>query len=369
MNDLLTGASNISLGLVEQRLGEAGMAYTKLPLSQDSIILVMKHGGRILGPFTGSTSSSILWMPSWWSSRETWRNAVSEQFWNYGGERLWIAPEIQYCIEDRLNLNGSYNLPSEMDPGNYHLTESKDSFVQLEANMELKALHHTPPTQRISVKRTISPIANPLHALQSRAGLMPGVQFSGYRHSVHMHINSPNSCLSETWSIMQVRQGGLSIVPTYGNPQIGWYYRPKEAHCIDEKQSPMIIRHSANSLFKIGVHSVNLTGRVGYLHSAPETASPYLIIRNYRVSPSADYSEEPFATPGEHGYAFHLYNSGNPEEQFGEVECHGNAIGGASGERSSITELDTWFFEGEAYHLELIAHQLLSYPIGTKAKK
>ena len=364
MNESNRGASYITLDEVKQKLRDADLVFSELPISKESTILIMEWGGRILGPFIGDEGRSILWMPPWWDSRESFEEARSKGLWNLGGERLWIAPEIQFCIENRFDLTAGYSLPQEMDPGNYRIDNTDRASVSLETEMELNALHHTPTTQRLSVNRTIKPIKNPLRNINNRNSLMSGILFSGYNHSIRLHSLSSEACLAEAWSVMQVRQGGESIVPTYGVPQIGWYHRPQSSDLVKIEDSPILVHHKENNLFKIGIHSTSLTGRVGYLHNAEKNVSPYLIIRNYWVSPSFEYCEEPFASPGENGYAFHLYNSADLNERFGEIECHGNAMGGSSGVHTSTLVMDTWFFEGNFHQLEMIAHQLLSYPNG-----
>jgi len=38
---------------------------------------------------------------------------------NLGGDRMWIAPELQYSVTDRTNFFGSFRLQKQMDPGEY----------------------------------------------------------------------------------------------------------------------------------------------------------------------------------------------------------------------------------------------------------
>ena len=359
MSELQRGSSQITLQMAKQRLKEANLSYAVLPLSEDAKLLIMEHGGRIFGPFTAK--ESVLWMPSRWDSLTTWKESWSQQYWNLGGERLWIAPEIQYCIKDRNTMSTSWSLPPAMDPSNYHLTYRQNDNIQLETEMSLVAHHHNSQEQHLYVKRIIEPLQNPLRTLIEHDLFMAEVAFSGYQHTIHLETDTENSCLSEAWSIMQVRQGGISIIPTYGTPQIGWYYRPEKSELINQAPPFMLVQHKPGNLFKIGIHSTACTGRVGYLHL--QTERPYLLVRNYLVNPSATYVEEPFDAPGEKGYAFHLYNSADLKEQFGEIECHGNAIGGKTGKRSATSTLETWLFEGKREQLELITQKLLSYQI------
>jgi uncharacterized ParB-like nuclease family protein len=312
----------------------------------------MEHGGRILGPFTTSSPHSILWMNKWWDNE-----SLTDRNWNIGGERLWIAPEIQYCIKDREHIHTSYSLPKQMDPGNYKLKKVKNC-VCLETKMSLEAHNKSSQLQKLSITRIIEPLPNPLRTLKKMNSLMEGVFFSGYNHTVELKTTTKDPQPSEPWSVMQVRQGGISIIPTYGTAQIGWYYRPKTEETIHIKPHQMRIDHKPNDLFKIGIHNTSCTGRVGYLNN---NQNPYLIVRNYFTSPSHEYVEEPFDSPGENGYAFHLYNSNSSDEQFAEIECHGPSVGGKSKLKRSSSTFETYFFEGKIEQLRAISHELLSY--------
>ncbi|NCB01657.1 MAG: hypothetical protein EOM67_05765 [Spirochaetia bacterium] len=353
VGDLSIGSSSINLSQVTQKLDFLHLKYESLGLNDHSKLLIVEKGGRILGPFNSSHTGSLLWMNQWWDETS---NLFSD--WNIGGERLWIAPELQYNVTDRSDIQNSYSLPREMDPSHYSLKVGIDSSIHLDTEMKLETFIDPKESHNLTIKRRIKPIGNPLKDLIETHSYMKDLSYSGYSHTIELESDALYKKMSEPWIIMQVRQGGISIVPTYSKAQIGWYYRPTTKETIVANDRLLIAVHDKENLFKIGLHSTSFTGRVGYLYTKEE---PYLIIRNYFVSPHNNYVEEPFSAPKERGYAFHLYNSGVRGAQFGEVESQGASIGGPSGQRKSTTHIETYIFEGKREQLERVAQLLLSY--------
>jgi len=155
--------------------------------------------------------------------------------WNLGGERLWIAPEMQYAIKDRKRLEESYELPKAMDPGSYRLSEeskatakrSQDynerNAVLLSASFELHAYNLASGTKLLETERRIKAAPNPLRELAAYRALMEGLSYAGYEHYITLtdlgsRPDSPSDAWSETWTIMQLHQGGTLTIPLYGSP-------------------------------------------------------------------------------------------------------------------------------------------------------
>lgn len=346
------GTTNITFSDLTSLLDKNSYNYSVLPLSKQSSIIILENGGRILGPFSSSTSNSILWMNKWWDNF-----ASSPPNWNIGGERLWIAPELRYCIKNRKDIKSSYFLPKDMDPANYQLSTTSDAVI-LKTRMHLRPSDHPTEIQTLSVRRDIKSLSNPLRTLSDSEDLMKNTVFSGYSHVVNLIAENNNPLPSEPWSIMQVRQGGKSIIPVYSNPKVGWYYTPKQKNIIHFFPYHIITEHPSNSLYKIGINACSCTGRVGYYFEDHQTT---LIIRNFMVSPSNMYQEEPFDSPGDKGYAFHLYNSESITEQFSEIECHGISVGDKPLDKESTSIFESYFFQGKKEQIRQIAHILLSY--------
>ncbi|MBL7007152.1 MAG: hypothetical protein ISR78_08735 [Spirochaetia bacterium] len=356
--------SNSSISFYETvlRLQENSLLFEVLELDNQAKIIILQHGGRIIGPFFNG-SKSILWMHPAWSSASAWNKFLADKNWNLGGERVWIAPEIQFCIEDRSNPAQSYTLPKAMDPADYLLNRPKSHTIQLCTNMVLDTYNYTSLQQQLTIERTISSAVNPLHQFRSFEKLHEEINYCGYSHTIDLKAQpSRPAIISETWDIMQIRQGGTIILPLAGTPPFGWYYRPKSNSYMHREDSVTTITMHPENLFKLGIPAVYCSGRVGYLHYDEDSTGWSLLIRSFFVNPSGTYSEEPFDSPGDCGYAFHVYNSGDAANHFGEIECQGEAIGTGSEKNQSSDKMLTWFFQGDLSNLFEIASILLQIP-------
>jgi hypothetical protein len=139
--------------------------YAVLPLQQGATVLVTQRGTRVLGIFPAPGSDNLLWTNSnAFESAARWADFVAQGNWNLGGERIWIAPEIQYNVRDRADFWGTLKVPSAIDPGHYTL-EQKPDCVHLHSQMRLDAYDLAEGQQDLDVSRWISPIPDPLTAV------------------------------------------------------------------------------------------------------------------------------------------------------------------------------------------------------------
>ena len=69
--------------------------------------------------------------------------------------------------------------------------------------------------------------------------------------------------------------------------------------------------------------------------------------------------EEPADRPGRRGDAIHVYNDDGMFGGFGELECHGQTIGGETGRSSSTDQMLLWVYVGPEHKLIEIATHLL----------
>ena len=93
--------TKISYQQVVARLEENGLPFGELALQNGVTIIVSQHGGRIFGPFLSKESASIFWSNDVFAGPDTFKAFLDSGSWNIGGDRMWIAPEIQYHVPDR----------------------------------------------------------------------------------------------------------------------------------------------------------------------------------------------------------------------------------------------------------------------------
>ncbi len=347
-------------GFVEvvQRLQENHLPFLELPLHDGSKVIVMERGARILGPFL-PTGESLLWLNPIWKDKISFRESITNNEWNVGGERIWIAPEMQFCIKDRSNLLESYQLPFAMDPGEYRIFKNEAGFPTVHTDMLLDAYNLASGSVQISVDRLIRPAPNPLRRLHTYTNVMQQIHYSGYVHEIKLKLPSQSDIFCETWDVMQVKQGGTAFLALPETTQQSWYYTPLDAGCTYRQGTLWTIGMEKENKYKVGIHSANYGGRVAYLFKTEERGIWSLMVRNHLVDPSGYYTEEPFTSVGENGYALHFYNSGDAGLPFGEIECNGQAIGGDSRNTTSHDQMATWFFLGSLDRLQEIARTLL----------
>jgi hypothetical protein len=90
--------NHITFNLIAQRYEQAGLRFDVLNLQNDYRVIVTQRGGRIFGPFLGEAGESILWANECHKSRESFEAFIysgQDWSWNVGGDRVWIAPELQ----------------------------------------------------------------------------------------------------------------------------------------------------------------------------------------------------------------------------------------------------------------------------------
>ena len=133
MNERITDRQVIA------RLEENDIPYGVLALQNDMFIIISERGGRVFGPFLTQGGESILWINDAFADAESFREFLASGSWNLGGERMWIAPEIQYSVRDRDDFWGTVFWSPQVDPGNYTLEQPQPDWWQLSQDMTLEA--------------------------------------------------------------------------------------------------------------------------------------------------------------------------------------------------------------------------------------
>ena len=102
---------------ISHRLEENDIPYGVLALADDVHILITQRGGRVFGPFLKPDSESLYWVNPAFAAADAFKAYLASGEWNLGGERIWIAPEVQYLVRDRTDFWNSLHFPPAMDPG------------------------------------------------------------------------------------------------------------------------------------------------------------------------------------------------------------------------------------------------------------
>ena len=214
-----------TLSELERSLHGAGEPYHLLHLQDAASALVTQRGARVLGLFPAPDADNLLWTNKACTDASSWRSFTAAGGWNLGGERCWIAPEIQYNVRDRSDFFATLAVPTAVDPGQYDLSVSGDS-VRLEQTISLTAYNLAVGEKHLHVIRTIRPAANPL-ALSA----MDDLAYAGYEQTASLVELNDTPILSAIWNLVQLKAGGRLIIPCFGAVQSDVYFgsAPDEA--------------------------------------------------------------------------------------------------------------------------------------------
>lgn len=339
------------------RLEENNLDYGVLTLQNDVQIVISKIGGRVYGPFLSPDSASINWIPCVFSAPDLFSERLKAGATGLGGERLWLAPEVQFNVRDRTQFGSTYQLPPQIDPGTYTLAQWKPGQWKLEQDMTVEAFNTGSGITELHIETFIQRVDDPLRQISAYRELTEGVTFAGYSQVVTLTEQKPSSILSEAWNILQLNPGGVILIPSSPCVEFTNYYDP--AGDLQEiKNNHVRARMTGDRWYKLGYKAAHVTGRLAYFNLL-EGDQAYLLVRNFFNNPSALYIDEPGPLPGVRGDSIQIYNDDGGLGGFGEMEVHGGAIGGETGRSSSRDEFTLWFYTGSADSIKRLMPHLL----------
>jgi hypothetical protein len=354
--------SAIGIDDVAARLREHDLESTVLVLPGGGQLLISRRGGRLM-PFL-PTGEGALWLSPALADADRFTAFLRRDDWNLGGERIWIAPEIQFTIRDRRDFWGSYALPAAMDPGAWTLEGPGEGGVVLRQEASLAAHNLAAGTKRLAVERRVRPAADPLRA---GADAVDGVVFLGYEHDVVLRDLGDDAISAQAWNLIQLIPGGWVLLPTLSAVTPRAYFEPVRAEHVVSTPDALELTITGAHRYKLGVDARVHLGRAAYLRRLDATRA-CLIVRSFFNNPSSAYLEEPADRPGENGDSIHLYNDDGAAGGFGEVECYGPTVGGAAPRREVAADTTVlWIYVGERAGMVEVARRLLGEPVGRRA--
>ncbi len=324
-------------------LAAAGKPTRSIPTPDGARILLLPHGGRVLGLFPAGDDENFFWTNPALETSEAARSFYSSGEWeNSGGDRTWISPELDIFFPRYPDLNPSgYLQPRQLDPGSYVL-EERDGAVELVNRLSLD-LYRSKANVGLEIRKRITPAANPLR--YERGLDAPGaIRYAGYTQATSLAITGGDEARIGLWNLTQMPHGGEMIIPVYARSEPRIYFGSIPAEDIVITDRAIRWRMHASGAHKIGVRATATTGRVGYYVVSGDSAS--LVIRNFKVNPSGEYVDVPFDEPDNLGYAVQACNVDNEMGSFSELEYHVPAIGCGTGRTECEDVSEIWAFRG-----------------------
>ncbi|BBO33715.1 hypothetical protein PLANPX_3327 [Lacipirellula parvula] len=327
-------------------------------------VLVLPHGGRVLGLYSSASSKNFLWTSAAISSPELAREHFGSDRWcNSGGDRTWLGPEIDFFYPHYPDTSRQYFQPRQLDPGRWVASRTPTRMI-VENSLAVHSFRRG-WTQSIRIRKTVSMISNPL--ADCEVGLTGELEFAGYQLHTSLELLDPLADNVEIgiWNLLQLPGGGEMVVPTYGptTPVVYFGDIPQG----DVRTEPRCVRYrmSAPNEQKIGVDAIATTGRAGYVREDDEDRSvASLVVRNFHNNLIGPYVDVPLHTPERGGHAFQACNiDADYLGHFAELEYHAPAIGGPTGQSRSDDVSQVFAYRGPREIIAQAAQTLLGVTI------
>jgi len=282
---------------------------------------------------------------------------TSDGWHNTGGDRTWIAPELDTFFPDATSTQ--YWQPRPLDMSDYAV-ERMGGGIQLSREM---TLHLARPNRDAALRLTkwFGPAANPLRCQRDMAAVNSSVQYAGYTQRVTVQsLDKSNAQPPKMgiWNLAQLPPGGEMLVPTYSRtvPQKCFGDVPADRIAIDDRLLRIKVDFAGSH--KIAVKAAALCGRTGYIYGQANHWS--LVVRNFFVNPSGNYIDVQRHDPEDFGYGFQMCRVDEVEfGSFCEMEYHAPGLGALPDPTKSDDVSQVWAFRGTREAIDSIARKLL----------
>jgi len=339
-------------------LAEAGKTSDVLQTPDGSRLLVLPYGARVLGLSAAEDDESFYWFnPALRDVRPARALFASDGWHNTGGDRTWLAPELDTFYPDA--TLDRYVQPRALDMSDYAV-ERTGGGMALSNRM---TLHLARPDCDADLRlvKWLGPAPNPLRLEREMAGVLAGVRYAGYTQRTRLELvggSAAGAIGLGIWNLIQLPPGGELLVPTYRRacPRHFFGHVPNEHLSIEDRLLRLAVDFPHSH--KIGLRAAIVCGRAGYVF--PQGARWSLVIRNFFVNPSGQYVDVPKAEPADVGYAFQVCRV--DEQEFGsffELEYHAPALGAPPDPCRSEDVSQVWAFRGDREAIDAICHALL----------
>ena len=338
---------------LHDNLSRAGKRLIPLALPNGARWLVLPENGRLLGLYPADDDANFLWTNPALASAESSKAYFARAGWcNPGGDRTWLAPEIELFIGDVKQAVETYAVQPALDPGHWMVESATAAEVSL-VNETRVRLHRQNRDVGVRLTKTYSVAPNPLRDVA-------GLQVAGYTLVTTLEVEPQpeTSARLGIWNLLQLPQPGSMLIPTcaparphvvFGAPAAG-----------ELTVEPSLVRWNMappGKNAKISLKPQALTGRAGHLR---ETRGTYdLVVREFLVGAERDYVDALWEPPHEAGWAFQACCVRDGAECFNELEYHVPAATAVAGRQVSRDESRVWAFRGPKECVAMAARQLL----------
>ncbi len=326
-------------------LKQAGKAPAVLDAPDGGRLLILPEYGRVLGLYAGESQENFFWTnPALVNAESATAYFRGDGWRNPGGDRTWLAPEIELFIGDLAGPEQVYVVPSALDPGQWRGEDGAHCLrLRNESAVHLK---RSDRTICFTLTKEYRPVANPLRDLAS------DFSYAGYEQTTILELEADREDALPVrlgiWNLIQLPKPGRMLVPTYHRaaPQTVFGEVPPANLTLTDNSFVWSMANTGGNA-KISVKADVLTGRAGYVYPSPGDADLWnLVVRNFAINPSGDYVDALWNDPNDTGYAFQACAVNEGTERFNELEYHAPAAATAAGWNRTCDQSQIWAFRG-----------------------
>lgn len=345
---------------LRETLRRAGKPGRTLEFPDGTRLLLLPHGGRVLGVFAPGSDENFLWTNPLLDSAAGAREFFESSEWhNSGGDRTWLAPEMDLFFSNFPKLD-TYFQQRSLDPGRYRLIENAGAARMV--NRLSVRLSRSHEILNLSITKGVGPAANPLH--HERGLKLNGLQFAGYTQTTALELLGASRRTRSRiglWQLTQLPHGGELLIPTLTRASVRHIFSSTGSIARREiAVNDQLVRYRMQQAgeHKISLRAAALTGRMGYVWQSGDLWS--LVIRNFFVNPSGEYVDAPWSEPEDLGFAVQACNVNSRLGAFSEMEYHVPAIGHKTGKVRCTEESQVWCFRGRKSEVGKVVRLLLT---------
>ena len=320
-------------------------------------VLLLAYGARILGLFARGSDKNFYWTHPELEKVESARGLYESDNWhNSGGDRTWLAPEVDIFFPDYPNTR-MHRPPRQLDAADYTVTRNGEG-VRMEKRMSIRFARLKQEAQ-LRLAKSVAPAANPLRYERDLRDQSGSAEFAGYTQRTSLEfIGSESEAKVGLWNLIQMRHGGEILVPTYFRSSPRILFGNVAPHDLIAGDHLIRFRIRGPGEHKISIRAAATTGRAGYLYASGGQWA--LVIRNFFVNPSGEYVDVPKDDTEELGYAVQAVNVNSGLGSFCELEYHVPALEGNSAWSQCEDTSQVWAFRGSREIIQAVARRLLS---------
>jgi len=345
---------------LQKVLRSAGRRPETLAFRDGTRLLVLPHGGRLLGVFAAGSEENFYWTNPALDSVASAKAFFAGAAWhNSGGDRAWLAPEVDVFLPKFPDLT-AYDQPRSLDPGSYRVVK-KGGVLFLENKLTLR-LARSGRRVALKIVKSFGPSPDPLR--YERDMDLTGVSYAGYAQFTSLAFvgrRVPVGAQLGLWNLIQMPHGGELLLPTFSRSEPLHIFStvgriPKSAVRIGEH----LIRYRMDQRgeHKLSFRAAAMAGRAAYIHGKDDDWS--LVVRNFGVNPSGEYVDVPWTDPDWRGFAVQACNVCSGLGAFSELEYHIPGIGDGTGLSSCQDHAQVWAYRGPKEQILAIARRLVA---------